>query len=72
MPMYRIRVTAEVSDTLETWIECEAENRDVAAHLALDKANEDVEWTVAYCGNPFDHEVDSIDEIEAVETPAKE
>jgi hypothetical protein len=61
MTAYRVRLTCEVSDTLEVWIEVDAADRAAAEAAAIEQgAKPETDWQVAYEGERSPAEVDSV------------
>ena len=61
MPRYRVRLTREVNDTLDTIVEATARNPTAAGKAALELAAKDkVEWHFAYAGEGDTPEIDSV------------
>lgn len=64
MTVYRVRLTTEVSDTLVTYLEIEADDPEQAGKIALAKVNapgEIIGWELAYAGEGTEPEIDSVD-----------
>lgn len=61
MAAYRVRLTCEVSDTLDVWIEIDAADRAAAEAAAIEQgAKPETDWQVAYQGERSAAEVDSV------------
>lgn len=66
MPRYFVRITAEVVDVLCTVIAVEARDREDAADAALNELKyQDAEWSVRDCGQPYNRQVEDIEEENA-------